>query len=251
MPARTCRRCAPGRSAKARPSRTRSPTASGRRGDGVRADTSRWGTPRPARCSSSTGSAGARRPPRRRPSPPGAGRAGGRAAAALVGPGETVFLNGGSTALEVFRHLAVPATVVSNNVLAALESVVRDVELILLGGHVRTDPVERTVVGPFATETLRRTFANRAVLGVGGISADAGVTTPIAAEAEIARLMIEQTRGPVVVVADASKLGAVSDFAVGPLDRVNVLVTETEPPRAERSELERSGVQVVLAVGGC
>jgi len=177
-------------------------------------------------------------------------RAIGRAAAALVGPGETVFLNGGSTTLEVFRHLAVPVTVVSNNVLAALESVVRDVELILLGGHVRTDPVERTVVGPFATETLRRTFANRAVLGVGGVSADAGVTTPIAAEAEIARLMIEQTRGAVVVVADASKLGAVSDFAVGPLDRVNVLVTEAEPPRAERSELERAGVQVVLAVEG-
>jgi DeoR family transcriptional regulator, fructose operon transcriptional repressor len=173
-------------------------------------------------------------------------RAVGRAAAALVQPGETVFLNGGSTALEVFRHLSGPATVVSNNVLAALEPVVRDVELILLGGHVRTDPAERTVVGPFATETLRRTFATRAVLGVGGISAGAGVTTPIAAEAEIARLMIEQTRGPVVVAADESKLGAVSDFAVCPLELVDVLVTDADPPALEREALERAGVQIVL-----
>ncbi len=174
-------------------------------------------------------------------------RAVGRAAAALVAPGETVFLNGGSTALEVFRHLGVPATVVTNNVLPALEPVIRDVELILLGGHVRVDPAERTVVGPFATETLRRTFATRAILGVGGVSADAGLTTPVAAEAEIARLMIEQTRGPVVVVADGSKLGAVSDFAIGPLERVSVLVTDAEPPAREREALEGAGARVVVA----
>jgi DeoR/GlpR family transcriptional regulator of sugar metabolism len=176
-------------------------------------------------------------------------RAIGRAAAELVAPGETVFLNGGSTALEVFRHLAAPATVVSNNVLAALEPV-RDVELILLGGHVRPDPAERTVVGPFATETLRRTFATRAVIGVGGISVDAGVTTPVAAEAEIARLMLDRTREQVIVVADASKLGAVSDFAVAALDRVDVLVTDAEAPRAERAALERAGIRVVVATAG-
>lgn len=183
------------------------------------------------------------------PAPEHAGskRAIGRAAAGLVLPGETVFLNGGSTTLEVFRHLAVSATVVSNNVLAALEPVIRDAELILLGGHVRPDPAERTVVGPFATETLRRTFANRAVLGVGGVSADAGLTTPVAAEAEIARLMIEQTRGQVVVVADASKLGAVADFAVAPLERVDVLVTDAPPPTPERDALSRANVAVLLS----
>jgi len=174
----------------------------------------------------------------------GAKRAIGRAAAALVQPGETLFLNGGSTTLEVFRHLAVPVTVITNNVLAALEPA-RDVELILLGGHVRPDPTGRTVVGPFATELLRRTFATRAVLGVGGVSAEAGVTTPVAAEAEIATWMIEHTRGPVVVVADRSKLGAVTDFAVCPLERVDVLVTDAEPPRAEALALERT--QVIVA----
>lgn len=174
-------------------------------------------------------------------------RAIGRAAAALVRPGETVFLNGGSTSLEVFRHLVTPVTVVSNNVFAALEPVTGAVELILLGGHVRSDLGERTVVGPFATETLRRTFATRAILGVGGLAAGAGLTTPLAAEAEIARLMIEQTRGPVVVVTDGSKLGAVSDFAVGPLEAVNVLVTDAEVPEPERSALDEAGVRVVTA----
>ncbi len=171
-------------------------------------------------------------------------RAIGRAAAALVRAGETVFLNGGSTTLEVLRHLAAPATVVTNNVLAALEPL-RDVELVLLGGHVRTDPAGRTVVGPFATELLRRTFAARAILGVGGLAPGAGVTTPVAAEAEIATRMIEHTRGPVVIVADRSKLGVVADFAICPLERVDVLVTDAEPPEPVRRGLARAEVLVV------
>ncbi len=170
-------------------------------------------------------------------------RAIGRAAAALVRAGETVFLNGGSTTLEVLRHLAVPATVVTNNVLAALEPL-RDVEIVLLGGHVRTDPAGRTVVGPFATELLRRTFAARAILGVGGLAPGAGVTTPVAAEAEIATRMIEHTRGPVVIVADRSKLGVVADFAICPLERVDVLVTDAEPPEPVRRALARAEVLV-------
>jgi DeoR/GlpR family transcriptional regulator of sugar metabolism len=174
-------------------------------------------------------------------------RAIGRAAAALVRPGDTIFVNGGSTTLEVFRHLAVPATVITNNVLVALEPVNRDVELLLLGGHVRPDPAERTVVGPFATDALRRTFATRSFLGVGGLDGEHGVTTPVAAEAEIARSMVEQTREQVVVVADASKLGAVSDFGVCTLARVDALVTDAVGGERERGWLEEAGVDVVLA----
>lgn len=173
-------------------------------------------------------------------------RAIGRTAAALVRPGDTVFLNGGSTTLEVFRHLSVPATVITNNVLVALEPVNRDVELLLLGGHVRPDPAERTVVGPFATDALRRTFATRAILGVAGLDAEHGVTTPVAAEAEIARTMVEQTREQVVVVADSSKLGAVSDFGVCPLSRVDVLVTDAAGTERDREMLARAHVELTL-----
>jgi len=174
-------------------------------------------------------------------------RAIGAAAAGLLEPGDAIYLNGGTTTLEVFRHLAVPCTVITNNLLVAAEPARRDVELLLLGGHLRVDPVERTVVGPLAIETLRRTFATRAFLGVGGIALSSGVTTPVAAEAEIARAMIEQTRGEVVVVTDRSKLGAVTNFAIAPLDAIDRLVVDAGIGEDYLDGFSKAGVDVVTA----
>src|SRR5215211_2106115 len=115
----------------------------------------------------------------------------GSAAAAMVEPSDTLYLNGGTTTLEVFRHLRVPGVkVVTNHVGIALEGGDRDAELLLLGGHYRAP--SNSVVGPFATDALRRTHATKAFIGVEGISVGSGLTTPVAAEAEIARVMIER-----------------------------------------------------------
>lgn len=81
---------------------------------------------------------------------------------------------------------------------------------------------------------------------MGGLDAERGVTTPVAAEAEIARTMIEQTREQVVVVADGSKLGAVSDFRVCPLARVDVLVLDGPVSERDRRVLQEADISVVL-----
>jgi DeoR family fructose operon transcriptional repressor len=169
----------------------------------------------------------------------------GRAAAGLVEPGDTVFLNGGTTTLEVFRHLDVSGVkVVTNHVGMALESADRGVELVLLGGHYR--PPSNSLVGPFATENLRRVNANKAIIGAEGVSRRSGVTTPSAVEAEIAGLMIERTRGEILVVADHSKMGTVADFVITALDRVDRLVTDSGLDGEYRAELEEAGVAVAI-----
>ncbi|MBE7470050.1 MAG: hypothetical protein HS114_13030 [Anaerolineales bacterium] len=58
-----------------------------------------------------------------------------------------------------------------------------------------------------------------------GLSLKYGCTTPINAEAELARLMIERTHGQVIVVADHSKWGIVSNFEMARLDQIHLLVT--------------------------
>jgi DeoR family fructose operon transcriptional repressor len=170
----------------------------------------------------------------------------GRTAAALVEPGDAIYLNGGTTTLQVFRHLEVSGVkVITNHIGIALEAADRDVELLLLGGHYRSP--SNSVVGPFATDALRRTYANTAFIGVEGISLRSGLTTPTAAEAEIARVMIEQTRGTVSVVADHSKIGTVADFAIATLDQVDRLIVDPAIDEDYREQLREAGVEVVLA----
>ena len=173
-------------------------------------------------------------------------RAIGELAASLADPGDTIFLNGGTTTLEVFRHIVDPRIrIVTNHVGIAIEAAERPGETILAGGEYRAP--SNSCVGSFAVEAIRKVFATRAFLGVEGISRRAGLTTPASREAEIARTMVEQTNGPVVVVADSSKFGTVADFAVAPIAEIAVLVTDAGIDDDLRDDLTRLGTEVMVA----
>lgn len=170
----------------------------------------------------------------------------GETAARFVEPGDTIFLNGGTTTLQVFRHLDVSGVrVITNHVGIAVEAAARDVDLLLLGGQYR--PASNSLVGPFATEALRRLFATKSFIGVEGISLRFGLTTPTPAEAEIARLMMERTKGAVTVVADHSKIGTVADVVIAPLEEVDRLVVDAGIDQEVRERLVEMGVEVVTA----
>jgi DeoR family transcriptional regulator, fructose operon transcriptional repressor len=169
----------------------------------------------------------------------------GAAAARLATEGDTVFLNGGTTTLEVVRHLGPHVRVVTNHVGAALEAGDRDIELIVVGGEYRF--ASNSCVGDLATRTLRGIFATRSFIGVEGLSLRSGLTTPALAEAELARVMIEQTHGQVVVVADSSKVGTVADFSIAPIEAMTILVTDSGLDDEFGKELTGLGVRVVVA----
>lgn len=171
----------------------------------------------------------------------------GATAAALIEEGDIVFISSGTTATEMIPHIPSGSniTVVTNNV-SALAGV-RDpgFELILLGGRFRSQ--SNSVVGRFATEALRQVYASKAFLGVDGISPKYGCTVPASAEAEVMRLMIRRTRGPVIALADHSKWGVVSNFEIATLDHIHVLVTDTGLDPMARAELSARSVKVTIA----
>jgi len=53
----------------------------------------------------------------------------------------------------------------------------------------------------------------------------------------------------VVVVADSSKIGREEFVSFAPIDRVDVLVTDSEIDAADRTTLSEHGVDVVVAQG--
>lgn len=171
----------------------------------------------------------------------------GKAAATLIEPGDTVLVNSGSTSLQALRQIHGEAVRIITSNVGALIDPPSDPEIMLIGGVYR--PRSNSLVGMFASLCLAHVYGNKAIIGVDGISSKYGLTTPIHHEAEVASLMIERTRGTVIVVADHTKIGVVSNFVSARIEAVDILVTDSGFEEEYREELERAGVQIIVAGG--
>jgi DeoR/GlpR family transcriptional regulator of sugar metabolism len=167
-----------------------------------------------------------------------------RTAAELVAPGSAIALSGGTTTYALAHHLVdVPdLTVVTNSVRVAdvFHSAQRTsgqrqgAATVVLTGGVRTP--SDSLVGPVADQAIAALHFDVLFLGVHGISAEAGLSTPNLAEAETNRRLVQSARR-VVVVADHTKWGTVGLSSFATLDQVDTLVTDAGMPAATRAEI--------------
>jgi DeoR family transcriptional regulator of aga operon len=172
----------------------------------------------------------------------------GEAAARLIGDGETIILDAGSTTAEIARRIRQRAwkslTVITNALHVALElSSVDGVRVMMLGGLLR--PTAYSLTGPEAEQTLARLTADRLFLGVDGLDLQVGVTTPDPQEAALNALMVQVSR-EVVAVMDASKLGQRSLSLIAAIDDLDVVITDTTFPHAAVETLRKRGAEVML-----
>ncbi len=170
-----------------------------------------------------------------------------RAAVNLIEDGDTVFVNSGSTNHLVLRLLAPrKVRVITSHAGGLSEIDDMKMELIVVGGIYR--PQSHSLVGVFANESIRRVFAQKAIIGVDGVSLKSGLTTPNEQEAEVTRQMLNQTLGKVIVVADHTKIGVVSNFLSVPAERADILVTDKQGEALiDKDRLEELGLRLILA----
>jgi DeoR family fructose operon transcriptional repressor len=171
----------------------------------------------------------------------------GEMAASLIEDGDVVFINSGTTTTQVIRHVRGGAgiTVFSNNIYAALEVGDADFKYYLIGGEFQ--PHSNSVAGRFAIDNLRQIYADKAILGVDGISLIHGCTVPSNAEAEVVKQMIERTQGKIFIVADHSKWGVVSNFQIAMIDEIDKLITDEELDPSAIETLTAHSVESLVA----
>ncbi|MFD3530344.1 DeoR/GlpR family DNA-binding transcription regulator [Streptomyces sp. NPDC058664] len=176
----------------------------------------------------------------------------------LVGEGDVVGLNGGTTTTEVARALALrvgsgrrgatethaPAfTVVTNALNIAGELAVRpQIKIVVTGGVARPQTYE--LVGPLTAGVLREVVLDVAVLGVDGLDPQLGVMTHQEDEASISRLFAERAQR-VVVVTDSSKMGRRAFARICGLDVIDVIVTDSAVPADMVARLQDLGIKVI------
>jgi DeoR/GlpR family transcriptional regulator of sugar metabolism len=170
----------------------------------------------------------------------------GAAAAAMVQPGETVFIGSGTTALAAARALRSVAslTVITNSLLVvnALADAA-DIELISLGGQLRRS--EMSLIGHTAERALADLRADRVFMGIRAIDAHAGLTNEWLPETRTDRAILGIAR-EVVLLADHTKFGRIAPAFVAPLSAVHVIVADRNAPPAQIDAARAAGARVVL-----
>lgn len=168
----------------------------------------------------------------------------GRHGAALVQPGQVVILDGGTTAIQIARHLSptLRATIVTHSPNVAVELAAHpQLEIIMLGGRLFRHSMVN--VGAAVIDAAARLRADLYFMGVTGVHPEAGLSTGDAEEAAVKRALHERA-AETIVLASAEKLMAASAFVVAPLQALSTLVVPGDTPVRTLRVLRAGGVEV-------
>lgn len=169
----------------------------------------------------------------------------GRRLADLIEPGETLFIDTGSTTLAAADHLAaIPRlTVITNSCRFAdrLTQAGSDAAVYLLGGRYQGDNAETT--GPMAIGQIAAFQADRAVITVAAVLPEIGAMDASFEEAQVARAMIANARS-LTVLADHTKIGRRAAFSVCASGEIDQLVSDQTLHKETREALVDLGVDV-------
>jgi DeoR family fructose operon transcriptional repressor len=160
----------------------------------------------------------------------------------LIKDGETLILNGGFTTRCCVEALGARNVRMVTNSLDLPFDFITGAEICVLGGKCRPDA--RVTVGPMNVSG-KNINADSAVIAVDGIMAEEGLSTNLLEEALMASEMIAAAQRT-IVVAHSSRFGKRSFARIGPIESMQVLITDKEPPPDLAHALREAHVQVMI-----
>ncbi|ELN2739140.1 DeoR/GlpR transcriptional regulator [Pluralibacter gergoviae] len=174
-----------------------------------------------------------------------------RAAVQLLTPGQTLFIDAGSTtSLLADELLSMPGlTIITNSLNVALKlsgaETTLEHEVILLGGSM--GPSQQATCGELTVSEINRYRADVALLSPVGVSARDGASSFAHREAAVAGAMVAcaKTR---IILADSSKIGVTSRVIYAPTPNIDMVITDAAGAGlAEWQRLHNSGPQAIIA----
>ncbi len=170
-----------------------------------------------------------------------------KSVAAMLHDGDTLFINSGTTSLEIAKELRSlrNLNIVTNSLAVASElGDVNSFRVFLLGGEINT--VYGFTYGGDAQEQLGRYQADWAILSVDGISGGGGITTYHAEEGIIDRMMIAGAK-QTLIAADCSKIGRTGFSRVTEVSDRMKLLTDRAEEGEELALLREKGLGIIFA----
>ncbi len=169
------------------------------------------------------------------------------AAYELLQPHGSVFLDAGTTVLQLARLLRMsplPLAIFTNGLLVAKELMnVPKLRVTLIGGQLRNE--NASMVGPSAEAALDRLWFDQLFLGASAIGDDGCVYSLDAAEASLNERMLARS-ARTMVLADAGKFGRRATFLVSELAPPTGVIVDDELAPQRQARLRDAGIDLIV-----
>ena len=166
-------------------------------------------------------------------------------ALALIYPGATIMLDGGTTTFKLATLLPtnIPLTVITNSI--PVVNALMDhsqVEVILAGGRIFKS--SQVTMGIDTLRLLERVRVDVCFTGICSLHLDLGVTAPNFDETEAKRAMV-QSANKVVAITTHDKLGTAESFKVCDIKAVDTIITEISNRDASFEPYKALGINIM------
>jgi len=173
----------------------------------------------------------------------------GNLAALEVNSNDQIFLDSGTTVLAMAKALArrhenkeISNVRILTNSLILADILTPYCKVVLIGGEIRRE--RRDACGFIAEEILKRLHVKKAFLGCDALDFDSGFMTTDERTARMNEIIIKNANS-VLILADATKIGASSFVSYGGLDCADTFITDSDCTPEQREAIA-SGIGKIL-----
>ena len=165
----------------------------------------------------------------------------------LIEDGDTIFLDAGSTVLELARLLNKDVIVITNDALIAAELLEhKSVTLYCTGGLLQRNNGSYPFVGPDAIHLIARYRTRKCFMGCSALNFTYGLMVFSGIEAEIKTEIIKAS-DQIICLVDYSKFHKTAFSSFLPLEELDICVTNAAVPAKDVEFLREKGVDVRIA----
>lgn len=168
-------------------------------------------------------------------------------AAELIDDGDIIFVDSGTTTCHIIDYIKnrKNLTLITNNLELIIKAIPNEnVNIICLSGTLNRGNL--SFVGHSASAILKNYNISKSFMAATGLSIENGASNSSPQDYEIKQTAIERSK-LVYMLADSNKFDVVSLMTYCPLDRIDVLVTDEEPPVKYTDYFNEHGNRIIVA----
>lgn len=167
----------------------------------------------------------------------------------MINDSDTVFLDAGSTTLELVKLIRNgnkrDITVVTNALNIAYELVASyDIQVVIIGGQLRHKIM--SCVGGITENTLANMYFDKVFLGSNSVNLERGVTTPNLYESQVKQSMLKSGK-KTILICDSSKFGLTTMAKICSLDAFTAVITDWNLGNKEQKKILDAGINIIVA----